>query len=410
MFQVLVFALLSTAIAQLNFNLPHLRGKDFLEEYLHDSGYVYQQSSMKDVNWLYLGFAPRAKNSDQVELHFSKLGKTMRVRLQMSPEQVAAYPRDLLERRNNLIEALSVHQLRVPQEYRLISYLSSLNPVEETLESIAPGDTQAMYQLGYDLLTGTFFPGNVFTVGSDGALEVNFVYPITVNKAGTGWPRDGTFYTQAFEERRSHYTKGTGIIKNHIFAGYPAFWFDQTGAGTGVHGPIRYMNPDESRNSRQKAPYGNDAEGIHRFWSENHYLGEEVDPRTGLTVRHRFEIVRTNDSAGCFRALTLELRHILPSNEAEVRRVPMFITSKLDTMNIDGEERFVDVNHYAISPYQKPLTQREWIQKEIAKDQSTVDKLTQQAYTFPLLDPATIEFLTPQNGSSYKIMSELNKY
>ena len=395
---------------------------DWLEELLHPSAYVYQQQTMDRVNWLYIGFVPRAQNASQVRVHFSKQSFLMRAHMKLSREDVARYPLDLIQRRSEVVQHTAAHRVRFFQDFRFANWVDQIDRIEEELPRHA--SVEVRYAYGLQLLK-QFFPGNIFlSRDSHFPVEMQLVYPITIHEDGNGWPRDGVYTTQTLDERRSVYYAGTcrlpgGCqVRSHIFNGYPAFWFDLRGAGTGVHGPIRFIEPDERRNRRQRAPFGNHPDEIDRFFSENNYLNEPIDPRTGLELRYRFEVVRTNDSKGCFRALTMELRHLLPANPVELKRVIFDITSERDQIDLnDGRgPRAVDIDYYVTDPYRFAMSREEWYrshlltaQERARNPEGVLMDLLNNAKVFPLLDPATLEFRAPNGGGAPTLMRDLNR-
>ena len=54
--------------------------------------YIYAEKPMNEVNYLYIGYAPRANRAEDVEVTFSKAGFTLHAALKMTDKDVASYP------------------------------------------------------------------------------------------------------------------------------------------------------------------------------------------------------------------------------------------------------------------------------------------------------------------------------
>lgn len=379
--------------------------------------YMYQQQTMSAVNWLYIGYAPRMEDENRIQVFLSKRGYTMRVETLFTPYEISDYPRYLVQRYFEVRRIKSAEQVQIFQTRLWQQYERMIGEIMSDYDT-SPGYSEEKYQAGLKLLK-RFFPKNVVVrpgrSPAEPSVELHAVYPITINRNGLSFPRNGTYrlYYQV-EERRSLYTKNG----SHIFNGHPAFWLDPTGAGVGVHGPIRYSQSDESNNGRQRTPYGNSREGISQFWGENNFLNEDIDPREGLNVRFRFDVVRTNDSAGCFRAETVELRHLLPSDPTRVSQVRWHVIDTFDKVTFDPSIGPQDVNieYYLTNPYEFPDKER-WgwnhlltpNERNSGNGQQILEKKWASMRTFPYLNPNTIEFAIPSGGAAERVMRQFNR-
>jgi len=389
-----------------------------IEDLLHDA-YVYQVQPSRFVNWMYIGYAPRLEDPSRITIVMSKRSKTMRVSLELTKAELAAYPEYLVRKAGEVEEIVYTRNLQFYQQRRVSNYLSEINQIRRRYNMNGQYSNNKASE-GFDLLSDKF-PSNVFQYSgfeSRGANEVaaiaHFVYPITVHRSGT-WPsardyRMSNVYSNvehAIQERRSTFTRGTGRRVSDIFGGFPAFWIDGRGAGKGVHGPIRYSSIDETRSrTGQRGPYGPARNQMWRFWQENEFLGDESSAELENVVRHRWEVVRTRQSKGCFRAETMELRHLLPSNRRDILTgVVWRVIDQIDRVQTPEGEKYVDVNYYMLNPYSFPPSRQQWIQQELGMDPQT---FINEAWLFDYLAPETVEFTI--NGQAQRsVMGELNR-
>lgn len=394
--------------------------------------YIYAEAARREINWMYIGMVPRMEDPQRVKVVMSKAGLTMRISLEMTPEEVADYPSFLSRRYRQMKDIISAENLSIPQQYRFDQFESQILAIENELR-LTPGDVQSQYTYGFQLLK-RHFPANVFEIVANGSVtrvEAHFVYPITIHSSVT-WPRPDTYRPYIVEERRSYYSKAPGL---HIFGGFPAIWLDPTGAGTGVHGPIRFSNASEGRRDKGEGRMRN-------FWAENNFLGEETPPTTDLEPTYRWDLVRRPNSHGCFRAETLEPRHLLPSDnqriiddnkefrnlgkgpgrntkEIDYDSVTFQIIAEFDRISVEGhlQNAIVNVAYYVVDPYQKPNPAR-WLKDNLltSKERKREDadtilqtKMSTEIYTFPYLDPNALEYYTPNKGASLRTMTLLNQ-
>ncbi len=433
-------------------------------EDLQQDVYIYQNQSMREVSWLYVGMAPRMEDPSRVEVVFSKQGYTMRVTMELTRREIAAYPRYLVSRAEEVMDILADPEIQVHPDARnhqaFLTYLDRIEDIQNNFD-LRLNYSGQRYQQGLTLLR-EYFPENVFELptarrgrwwsgDADGAPDevaviAHFVYPITIHRRGSGWPHDGVYIqaehyssrSAAINERRTDYgervwvdSNGDGQpdrqvrrIKNHIFSGFPAFWLDSKGAGTGVHGPIRYSERDQ-RGLNQSGPYGRTPEAMTRFWTENEFIKDPIlAPSLGgtgvdITAPMRWDVVRTNDSNGCFRAETMELRHLLPSDSERIyREVRWRVITEVDEIVIPstGEVRLVDIDYYLVNPYQFPQSRRQWVgeriltpaQRNSAFREDYVDEFLRNSHQFPYLDPSTVELQIPLTRA-YRSMQRLNQ-
>lgn len=397
-----------------------------IHESLRKEVYIYQQQSMKEVNWLYIGYVPRMEDPHRVRVVLSKASFTMRVSMEMTKQEIADYPAYLYRRATELESIIKHKGISVYQWWRYSQYQDYIHGVAQSYD-LFPNYSEEKFKKGLGLLK-KLFPTNVFekplTAGAPAneiAVVANFVYPITINRSGKGWPRDGVYiqadsfasHHSVVQERRTDhgkYVNGQRIITDYIFSGFPAFWIDPIGKATGIHGPIRYSEVDQ-REKSQAGPYGPEPENMKRFWSENEFR-EEEDLRRDLNPQLRWDVVRTNNSAGCFRAETMELRHLLPTSREKIfRSVQWEVISQPDRFYdpASSEWKWVDINYYVVNPYSFPLTRDQWYERH--KDE-LVPNYLENSYQFEYLDPATVEFRLPGNFSeagSNRAMTELNQ-
>jgi hypothetical protein len=405
---------------------------------LVDPAYIYSQAPSKYANYMYIGYVPRMQDNQRIRVTISKAGLTMRVSMQMTPEEVIDYPNYLVRRFDQVNDIVTKNGLKIFQFQRYDAYAANIESIRQTLQSVRP-DMQSRYEYGLALLKH-FYPSNVFEIvenGSVARVEAHFVYPITIHRSES-WPEPKEYRAYDMQERRSHFRP----MNNEIFGGFPAIWLDPKGKGTGVHGPIRYSSATEGRRDGKKG-------SMKSFWAENNFLNETGDPAENLTPRLRWDLVRTNDSHGCFRAETLELRHLLPSDpykimddnkrklnlartdgpgvasrEIDYDSVVFDVKQGPDKLSVPGyfEERIVNVDYYLVNPYAKP-DKNSWINqrlmpllltKEERKDKKTRDdalmsKMETAVQTFPYLNPEILEFATKSGGEALSIMTLLNQ-
>lgn len=407
--------------------------------------YIYQKQDMREVNWLYLGFAPRMEDPRRVDVTISKGGYTLRVTMKMTEAEVADYPSYLVRRADDILKIASENQILIQQEFRFEKYLETIEEVRQALPlATTPA---AKFQQGLALLKKNF-PQNIFDLNksdTDGTVVIGvFVYPITINKAGPNWPKDNLYVQaehyhspySAIEERRTDHGHRAGVddngdgtidrhvrvVKDHIFSGFPAFWLDASGKGTGVHGPIRFSRFDETRNGSQSGPYGRQPEQMLKFWSENEFLFHDYDIKTGLDkIALRWDVVRTNNSQGCFRAETMELRHLLPADKNSIYKgVKWNVISAVDEISFAHltTTKKVDVNYYMVNPYSFPQTREQWIAERIltAAERKSNDKhrlvqeFIEKSVQFPYLDPSIVEFSIGDGFDEYKSRQVMTKF
>jgi len=399
--------------------------------------YVYQNQEMSDVKWFYGGMAPRMEDPEQIEVVISKIGFTMRVSLYMTKFDIARYPLYLVNRLHSSNRILSENSIQIyPDKRNLMmfeKYQERISKIETEIKKIMPysQDHERQLNLLYELGLSTlkkYFPTNVLMLprsaktdlskkfGKDIILVAHFVYPITTHRSGS-IPRPGVYIQSdnflksewAIEERRTHYSKQN----NHIFAGFPAFWFSSTGSGVGVHGPIRYSSIDE-----KNSLYGSGPQAMRRFWSENEFIKNPLLPPSqshgkDIGANYRWDLVRTKNSSGCFRAETLELRNILPtSRETIFRHIKWQIIEEFDQIYdwATQTKKIVDVDYYLISPTRKPLARRDWIGSQInsiaqlrrEERGRLIDDHIANSYLFEYLDPSSIEMKARAGSSEWE--------
>jgi hypothetical protein len=399
---------------------------------LINPAYIYAEQARANVNWLYIGMVPRTQDSSRVKVIISKAGLTMRITQNLSIDEIADYPNYLIRRYRQVAQTIATEGLTFSQEYRFRDYEAQILIIEHELQSVA-ADLQSRYTYGFNLLK-RHYPQNVFEIVQNGSVayvQTHFVYPITIHKSVT-WPRPGSYRPYIVEERRSYYSKAKGL---HVFGGFPAFWLDPAGAGTGVHGPIRFSDAGDGRRDGGEGR-------MRQFWTENNFLNEVVDPVTSLKPTYRWDLVRTNQSHGCFRAEPLEPRHLLPSNphsilddnkvkrnlgtgpgrnttEIDYDSVEFIVQAEYDTLTVEGyfQNAIVNVDYYVLDPYQK-ADKDGWLRQYMltgaerkGKDWRTTlqTKMQSEIVTFPYLDPAALEFYTPSRGASSRVMGILNR-
>lgn len=379
--------------------------------------YSLQEQPMRTVNWLYVGEAPRVNDPSRIRVILSKQGFTMRVNFWMTPEEVVDYPNYLYrkaERMKEIIQAANSrpgHSLKIGQYHRVEDFFHLAGTIR---------DMGTSFDASYDLLK-SFFPANIRRIPcpNDGrriCVEGNFVYPITIHKSAMVTLKDGTrytrpmvqatptaatYFTQYLDERRSahyeYYKEGplkghrTGEIADHLFNGFPAFWFKTAkgSKGQGIHGPIRYSSTYDG------GIVTNDYLNDRRGW-------ENINPN------YRFEVIRTANSEGCVRSEPMELRHILPSDPKLVKQVPIHIIDEIDMIDEDLDGRgdyYVDVDYYVENHYNKNHNKRAWYKKHFITYEerqysqqtgTTIDQILdqklQRTRVFPYLHPRAVEF------------------
>jgi len=144
-----------------------------------------------------------------------------------------------------------------------------------------------------------------------------------------------------------------------------------------------------------------------RFWSENEFRNEARSPMSDFNgITYRWDVVRTANSEGCFRAETMELRALLPTDKNVIHNSMTWqVKTPVDLVLTPNGEKYVDVNYYMINPYAFPLSRSAWAEKELG---SQAEEFLQNSYQFEYLDPATLEF-TINGRASTSAMSELNR-
>jgi hypothetical protein len=360
--------------------------------------YTYQEQPMETVNWLYIGFAPRMNDPRRVRVILSKSGLTARVVMTLNDRELADYPGFLVRRARGIESQIAAVnrrgsvRLQIPQSRRFQQYLQQISDIE-----------RAGYQTadqGYELLS-RFFPANVRRFRNDQGewrTEAHFVYPITIHREALSMPISQAIPSAkvynpfAVEERRSaHYDyddqDGDGRvsrtqIRDHLFGGFPAFWLDPGGKSVGLHGPIRFSSVDEPAGLSQV-----------RFIRDPLLL-EQIQPRI------RFDVVRTANSAGCFRAEPMEIRHLLPSRQELVRQVAFEVIDDFDRIG----QRIVDVDYYVENHYREQSRSR-WYRRHLltfeekqrakVEPEAVAEVLNQRIRSlmvFPYLAPNVIEF------------------
>lgn len=396
-------------------------------EKLKKDVYVYQNQSMREVNWFYAGLVPRLEDPSRIEVVLSKQGFTMRVSLHMTKEEVALYPLYLIERARETSLIMQEQGIAIfpdPRNQGMYqNYRNKINAIAARLSALPKSQSayrEDLYQLGLELLRKNF-PSNIFLSSNANsfkwneseeksiALVAHFVYPITTHRFDSLPPAGTYVQSQAYsgvdgvvEERRTYYSKA----QNHIFSGYPAFWISSIGSGIGVHGPIRY-----SRLRDRNPIYGSGESAMKRFWSDNEFIKNPLLPPSqadgsDINSNLRWDLVRTKDSGGCFRAETLELRHLLPSSrDAIFKSIKWQVIDQVDRVQdpVVGNYWYVDVDYYMISPYKRPLERREWVAKHQFKNfkgsqadrDVQIESFINSSYQFEYLDPSTVEIVVP---------------
>lgn len=374
---------------------------------LVEPAYIYAEQSRGTVNWLYAGFVPRMDDSSRVKVVISKKGYTARVIQNFTAAEIAEYPSKLVSRYKEVNRVLkdkgaTILQLR-GENARATSfeiYAATINAIQGEM-SVVASDPNSKYVYGLNLLK-RLYPQNVFEVA--GGVQTHFVYPITIHKSKT-WPPAKNYRPYIVEERRSRYKGG-----NDIFGGFPAFWLDPGGAGTGMHGPIRYSDFNEPRADGKKGT-------MEDQWDENNFLNENYDPVQGLHPKYRWDLVRIANSHGCFRAETMEIRALLPSKPSSILKSVVFsVIDDYDRVTVPGqiENKIVNVDYYLMDPYGHPEKDR-WLRsmylggKAKGDWKSTLGEFMKGVHTFPYLDPSTIEIKSSNGQGSATLMGLLNQ-
>lgn len=379
--------------------------------------YTLQEQDMRVVNWMYVGEAPRINDPNRIKIILSKQGFTMRVNFWMTPEEVIDYPEYLYRKAQRMKEIIrhanegrEGHTLEIPQMHRVEEFF-------HLAETVRPLGTS--FNNSYDILR-SFFPHNVRKIPCPNdrrklCVEGNFVYPITTHRDAMVTLKNGfritrpmtqaiptaeTYYTEWVDERRSahfeYYDEGplkghrTGEIADHLFNGFPAFWFKTArgSKGQGIHGPIRYSSVYDGGIVRND--YLNDPSG----W-------QNINP----TIRA--ELIRTANSEGCIRSEPMELRHLLPSDPKLVTQVPIHIINEIDMFDEDLDgigDYYIDVNYYVENHYRKQ-NKRDWYLKHFityeerqyskhsgVSVEQILDQKLQRTRVFPYLHPRAVEF------------------
>lgn len=366
-------------------NLP----KEDSSENLHKA-YVYGPSEMNRANWIYLGYLPRATDPSRISINLSKMGHTMRITLEMTEQEVAAYPQYLVQKAQRYSSIMQQRALALAQPTLGQNYFNQIAQVQQR--------SQYNYKNGLAWLK-KFFPQNIFEVSGQGAIKViaHFVFPITTLSYGPHLPADGTYYTNYLDERRDNHTDLITGKKDFIFGGFPAFWF--TGQ-IGIHGPIRFSKASEVNPSTGQT--------MPNFWRDNEFGNFGYDKMADLNnPKYRWDLVRTKNSQGCIRAESMTVRHLLPANTHQAKSVPIHVQTQFDQIVVPGQStaKYVNVAYYVVHPYQKPLTQDQWLQREAPNMLSQKSNLM----TFPYLDPASVEFYNASGTADPNGMAQLNQ-
>lgn len=382
----LLFLLSTTLFAAPMQSLPQLQ-KDPDENLQQVYNYVI--APMSHANWVYLGFAPRAVDPSRTNIYISKAGYTLRVTLEMTEQEVAAYPQSLISRAQRISDTLSRNNLSLAQpQLAQQRYFDTITKVQQKSE--------ATYKNGLTWLK-TFYPRNVFEVKNGGAIKVvaHFVYPITTSRFASQKPYDGTYTTNYLEERRTHHTDLETGVSDHIFGGFPAFWFN---GHIGIHGPIRYSNKgDRDRSGRP----------VQQLWAENEIGNFGYNKMDGLNPNYRWDLIRTKGSQGCIRSEPMEIRQLLPASPHQAKGVQIYVMSTWDQVTLPGSAApvFVNVDYYIRDHYAPALSQEQWLQQE-APHMLAQQK---QMMNFPYLDVSVYEFFNSSRGPDTGSMTLLNQ-
>lgn len=367
----------------------------------------------ENVNWVYVGMVPRMQDPKRISITVSKVGYTARVTLEMTAQEVADYPQYLIKRADEMKRIFENKRLTVSQPTLLARFHKQVDELRNSSDN--------SYERGLALLKKNF-PKNIFELSStkaNGAKVIaHFVYPVTLQKTipGQDTARDGIYrlggHSQMIERMVYHtvtkevYDQNSGETKkqsstDYVFGGFPAFWFYQTPNGIGLHGPIRFSETFETKDGIPMLDYWKQTELIKDY-------NKLADIET--TVKTRWDLVRKRDSSGCIRSESLEIRHLLPSNQATVGNVLITLTSNWDQVEVNGKLTPINVDYYMLEPYPFPgqrslTTKTEWFQQVAPQMLNQMN----QVLDFPYLDPAGIELFNPQRSADPYSMALLNQ-
>lgn len=398
---------------------------------LHDI-YMYQVQPMNVVNWVYDGLAPRMEDPSRVRVYLSKRGYTMRVHLQFNPQEIAAYPKYLVERAATVDQAIRDRGLTILQTNRYKRYQDTVAQIARELD-MTTGFSNDKYRQGLNLLV-KLFPDNIRIETRDAREEIvhlHMVYPITIHRSGQLYPpaRDYRMFLPVEERRSRHCSSREGGkcgSYDHIFSGFPAFWIHPDGAGVGVHGPIRYSKFSDEAHKIQEPGYNN----LSELWADNNFLGDGYTSTEQISPTYRWDLVRTNNSKGCFRSESLELRHLLPSDPYKVSQVVWTVLDNFDRVVMEPSKglEIVNVNYYVLSPYKKQLVpyfdeatqmwqNADWfIQHYLTESErkspnaaNILNNLLNQVRNFPYHDPHALEFKSINGDADEPTMRHLNR-
>lgn len=387
-FSILLSTILTVAHAGPMLSLPSLKEDPVdASELLHKTS-SYAIAPMNRVNWVYLGYAPRMQDPSRVSVHISRPGFTIRVTMEMTADDVANYPRYLMDRADDISSIFAQNNLRLTQPALMNRFNAQINEVRKHANNT--------YAYGLYWLKA-FFPNNVFelkTTKANGAkVVVHFVYPATMHAAGGMTAPEGTYYTYSFEERKDYHSDG--VVQDYIFGGFPAIWFYGSRLGIGIHGPIRFSNKGEMKTGQKQED----------FWVMSEPKNFGYNKQEGINANYRWDLVRKQNSGGCIRAESMEIRHLLPSAVSQIQRVPITMSYKWDQIEVDGRMLYVNVDYYTMDPYQMPLSRDQWFQQVapqmIANQNSMIH--------FPYLDSASFEFMNSQGSADLPSMTLLNQ-
>ncbi len=382
---------------------------------------IYQSGPDKVASWLYVGLLPRMQRPEGMKIYASVLGKTVRVTLNLTREEVQGYSAYLLSRYQTIERAKNGHALfkwryqvaeRTKDGQKVTRWADRLeNPKFSVLDSATYKEyqnqinTQIRPIVSSDFATNlellkSLFPGNVF-IESDGSVTMHVVFPTTTPASGRS--QASKFTISIFEERRTHYS----VNGSDIFAGFPTFWFN---GGVGFHGPIRFANEKDNP---------------HLLSGEDSDIGG-IDAQRGKKPTKRWQLSRQNESHGCFRMEhTPAMRAMLPAQDGNVpvqegkremgpmdqplaRQVEIIVTNDFDRLKIGDTEYIVGVNYYWQShrDSQKGVAvdkKQDWVANNYTVNGVKLDDV----YEFPYLKPEVVQ-IEPL-GNSFAAMSYLNR-
>lgn len=382
----LLFSLSSTVFAAPMLSLPTQQKES--DENLHKV-YNYALAPMSHANWVYLGFAPRASDPSRVNIHISKAGFTLRLTMEMTEQEVAYYPQALINRAQKVSDILNRNNLSLAQpQLAQQRYFNTIAKIQQRPE--------ATYKNGLAWLK-TFYPNNVFEVKDGGAIKVvaHFVYPITTSRYASNKPYDGVYTTGYLDERRTDHTDLETGVSDHIFGGFPAFWFN---GHIGIHGPIRYSNAGDRRRSGQP---------VTELWRENEIGNFNYDRQQEIQPKYRWDLIRTKGSQGCIRSEPMEIRHLLPASIHQLKSVQIHVMSTWDQVTLPGTKApaLVNVDYYIRDHYAPAMSQQQWLQQEAPQMLGQLNQMK----TFPYLDTAVFEFFNSSRGPDGRSMIQLNQ-